>query len=126
MAVDDLRTPGDEEYAPLHVRLDNRLLQVWWRNRRIVPGFRCPWFAPQPSWRWAIGARDVFNPSPSPNPNPNLTQALIWPESKPDPEQVRAPASVPTITGSPTSRCSRRTTPSMWAPSPSTCRSTTR
>ena len=58
MAVDDLRTPGDEEYAPLHVRLDNRLLQVWWRNRRIVPGFRCPWFAPEPSWRWAIGARD--------------------------------------------------------------------
>jgi len=81
VAVDDLRTPGDEEYAPLHVRLDNRLLQVWWRNRRIVPGFRCPWFAPHPSWRWAIGARDVFNPSPSPNPNPNpnpnLTQARI-------------------------------------------------
>ena len=102
MAVDDLRTPGDEEYAPLHVRLDNRLLQVWWRNRRIVPGFRCPWFAPQPSWRWAIGARDLFNPSPSPNPSPNLTQALIWPESKPNPEQARAPASVPMITGSPT------------------------
>ena len=58
VAVDDLRTPGDDEYAPLHVRLDNRLLQVWWRNRRIVPGFRCPWFAPHPSWRWAIGACD--------------------------------------------------------------------
>ena len=57
VAVPDFRTPGDDEFAPLHVRLDNRLLQVWWRDRRIVLGLRCPWFAPQPSWRWAIGAR---------------------------------------------------------------------
>ena len=77
VAVDDLRTPADDEFAPLHVRLDNRLLQVWWRNRRVVSGFRCPWFTSQPSWRWAIGARDLFSPSPSPNPHPHPAQTLI-------------------------------------------------
>ena len=77
VAVDDLRTHADDEFAPLHVRLDNRLLQVWWRNRRVVSGFRCPWFTPQPSWRWAIGARDLFSPGPSPNPHPHPAQTLI-------------------------------------------------
>ena len=62
VGVDDLRSPeypgdGGPGYAQVHVRMDNQLLQLWWRGRKLVRGLRCAWYAPQPSWEWAVGAR---------------------------------------------------------------------
>ena len=57
VAVPGLRTPAHGEFAPLHIRLDNKLLQVWWKGVAVVPALVCEWYAPRPHWTWAIGAR---------------------------------------------------------------------
>lgn len=57
IGVSTLRTPTAGEFAHVHIKLERRLLDLWYRGVRLLHGLRCPWFYPQPEWQWALEAR---------------------------------------------------------------------
>ena len=48
---------GRSGFANVHVRMDNQVLQIWYRGSKVVHGLLCPWYAPKTEWTWALGAR---------------------------------------------------------------------